>query len=174
MKVKRIIRVCVLCLLLAASAAGAVFFLREGVRKAEKPELSGARDFTIEAGGRLPDLKEGLEARNVETVTVDVSQVDTSTAGVYPIMYHYVSTSGKTYQKKVTCTVVEPEAPVAGPEEDQDKNTEQENSTAAGEIPAAAAKTGEVQALAVWAVSCGVAGTVACICLARRKTERRI
>nr|WP_300823077.1 immunoglobulin-like domain-containing protein [uncultured Acetatifactor sp.] len=118
MHLKRIIAGFCVVMLFAASAAGACFFLRKGAQRAletQEPALGGIQDITVETGEGLPDLKKGLKAnRAVKDVTVDVSQVDTETAGVYEIMYHYTGTSGKKYEQKATCTVTDKKAPPPG------------------------------------------------------------
>lgn len=92
---------------------GAVLLLNKGneAKRAEDhtPKIQGLKDITIQAGEKLPDtIKEISANAAVQDVTVDISRVDATKPGEYPITYIYADAEGKEYKKEITCTVAEP------------------------------------------------------------------
>lgn len=100
---KRLLITITLFLLGIGCGFGAFFMLKTGTEikqeELEKAELVDLEDIRIEKGSALPDEIYHIHGNeNVTKAEVDVTSVNTSVAGIYPIKYTY-------YDKKKKNTV---------------------------------------------------------------------
>lgn len=175
---------CVLAILLIAGCIlGAIFFLKKGQEEKElqeQPTLVGVKDLQVEVGESLPDLKAGIKkSENVTKVEVDATEVDTKTAGEYPIIYRYTDTEGKSYQKEAKVTVTEGTKQGDDTEKDMENTKEPEKMEPQEpqepkESQVAVPKTGDAFVAKVLAASLGVmvSGGIIVLCLLPKKRRR--
>ena len=109
---KRLLITITLFLLGIGCGFGAFFMLKTGTEikqeELEKAELVDLEDIRIEKGSALPDEIYHIHGNeNVTKAEVDVTSVNTSVAGIYPIKYTYYDKKKKKYSTSIQCIVYE-------------------------------------------------------------------
>ena len=172
---KRIIITIVIVILGIGCGFGAFFSLRTGTdikqQELEKAELIGLEDIKIERGSDLPDTIYHIQGNtNVTKAEVDVTAVDTSKVGTYPIQYTYYDKNKKKYNQTIKCTVYEKKEVVK--QDTKEKEAIQENSTQKTIPP----QTGDGEKILILSVLLGTSITAICVCIYKllKKGEDRI
>lgn len=167
---KRIIITIVIFLFGIGCGFGAFFMLKTGTdmkqEEISKAELIGLEDIRIEKGSKLPDEIYHIKGNeNVTNAEVDVTAVDTSTVGTYPIKYTYYDKNKKQYSKTINCTVYEKEVKQDTEEKKdiQDKNTQEY-------VPP---KTGDEGKIFILSVLIGTSVSAICICIYTLRKNRK-
>ena len=100
---------------------------------------------------------------------VDVTTVDTSKVGTYPIKYTYYDKNKKKYNQTIKCTVYEKKEVVK--QDTKEKEVIQENSTQKTIPP----QTGDGEKILILSVLLGTSITAICVCIYKlKKGEDRI
>ena len=172
---KRIIITIVIVILGIGCGFGAFFMLRTGTdikqQELEKAELIGLEDIKIERGNELPDTIYHIQGNtNVTKAEVDVTAVDTSKVGTYPIKYTYYDKNKKKYNQTIKCTVYEKKEVVK--QDIKEKEVIQENSIQKTIPP----QTGDGEKILILSVLLGTSLTAICVCIYKllKKGEDRI
>ena len=171
---KRIIITIVIVTLGIGCGFGAFFMLRTGTdikqQELEKAELIGLEDIKIERGNELPDTIYHIQGNtNVTKAEVDVTAVDTSKVGTYPIKYTYYDKNKKKYNQTIKCTIYEKKEVVK--QDTKEKEVIQENSTQKTIPP----QTGDGEKILILSVLLGTSITAICVCIYKlKKGEDRI
>ena len=180
---KRIIITIVIVILGIGCGFGAFFMLRTGTdikqQELEKAELIGLEDIKIEKGSELPDTIYHIQGNtNVTKAEVDVTAVDTSKVGTYPIKYTYYDKNKKKYNQTIKCTIYEKKehgiarysATLFADRENRLANAA--NSTQKTIPP----QTGDGEKILILSVLLGTSITAICVCIYKllKKGEDRI
>lgn len=167
---KRLLITIILFLLGIGCGFGAFFMLKTGTdikqEELEKAELVDLEDIKIEKESALPDKIYHIQGNeNVTKVEVDVTSVNTSVAGTYPIKYTYYDKKKKKYSTSIHCIVYENDRNKA-----TDKKEVIQNNNTQEYVPP---KTGEEQDVFILSVLLGISAASIGVCVYTLRKNRK-